>query len=70
MAAKPDLDGLKNTYMALGQIDSGLKSHIEDAQGRGEESNQKELESASTCIVAAQEHIRLVISDFIERLRP
>jgi hypothetical protein len=70
MAPKADLEGLKNTYMALGQIDSGLTSHLEDALERGEKSNHQELKAASTCIVAAQEHIRLVISDFIEKLSP
>jgi hypothetical protein len=70
MAPKPDLDGLKNIYMSLGQMDSALTSHLEDARDRGDGDDHKELKAASATIQEAQEQIRVVISRWIEGLRP
>lgn len=33
--ARIDYDGLYHTYMTLGQIDEGLRAHVEDAEELG-----------------------------------
>jgi hypothetical protein len=58
-APKPDLDGLGNIYMTLGQIDSALTIHLEDAPRWDIDAD---LASASKSILKAQDHIRLALA--------
>lgn len=60
MAKYKDLDGLKNIFMALGQIDVALKSHIDDlekldkAKGSG---HAEALETARNRLAGSQDII-------------
>jgi len=70
MTPKPDLEGLTYMYMQLGQMDSALKSHIEDAEEREDGVMAFDLKEAGASIRQAQEFIRRVTSKLIEELRP
>ena len=61
MAAPADKNGLTDIYMTLGQIDSGLVSHIGDAVERGDEKTVEELKHASARLLEAQDHIRVTL---------